>query len=441
MRISVIGTGYVGLVTGTCFADMGNDVICVDIDAEKISKLKSGIVPIYEPGLEELVRKNQTAGRLNFTTDIGEAVRNSEICFIAVGTPSDEDGSADLKYILAVASDLGKYINKQMVIINKSTVPVGTAKKVKEVISNGLKNRGVEYGFDVVSNPEFLKEGTALDDFFKPDRIIIGVDNCQSRKAMEDLYAPFVRSGAPVMFMSIQSAEMSKYAANAMLATKVSFINEIANLCNVVGADVEEVRRGIGADKRIGPHFIYPGIGYGGSCFPKDIGALARVARENNTTASIIEAVEEVNNKQKERLVAKILNFFNNDVGGKIFAVWGLSFKPNTDDMREAPSVIIIRKLLELGAKIRAFDPKAISEAKKIFGDQIIFTIDNYQALENVEAMILTTEWGDFREPDFERMKSLMRSPVIFDGRNQYDPEKMKELGFKYFCIGRPAYN
>lgn len=430
-----------GLVTGTCFADMGNDVICVDIDENKINKLKEGIIPIYEPGLEELVKKNFESGRLNFTTDLREAVENSSICFIAVGTPPGEDGSADLQYVLEVAQGIGKYLTGLMIVANKSTVPVGTADKVREVISNELKIRGTEYDFDVVSNPEFLKEGTALDDFFKPERIIIGVENGKSREIMGNLYSPFVRSGSPVMFMNIKSAEMTKYAANAMLATKISFINEIANLCNIVGADVEEVRKGIGSDKRIGPYFTYPGIGYGGSCFPKDVKALAHLARENEMVTSIIEAVEDVNNKQKERLVNKILNYFDNNIEGKKFAVWGLSFKPNTDDMREAPSVVIINNLLEKGAEVRAFDPKATGEAKKIFDNKIIFAKNNYEALEGVDAMILATEWGAFREPDFERMKKLMKTPVIFDGRNQYNPKKMKELGFEYFCIGRPIYN
>ncbi len=438
MKISVIGTGYVGLVTGTCFSDMGNEVVCADIDEGKIQKLRQNIIPIYEPGLEELVKKNTEAGRLTFTTNIKEAVENTDICFIAVGTPPGEDGSADLQYVLSVARDIGRYINDYKTVVNKSTVPVGTAEKVKKAIAEELQKRGANYDFDVVSNPEFLKEGMALDDFFRPDRIVIGVQNGKSREVMEDVYSPFVRSGAPVLFMGVKSAEMTKYAANAMLAARISFMNEVANICDGVGADVEEVRQGIGSDKRIGHSFLYSGTGYGGSCFPKDVRAFSHIADGSGVKAYMAEAIEVVNNAQKRTLVEKIIRHFGSDLSGKTFAVWGLSFKPNTDDMREAPSVVIIESLLKAGAGVRAFDPKATSEARKIFGEKIFFADDQYEALQGSDALILVTEWGMFREPDFEKMKQLMKGRIIFDGRNQYKPIKMQKLGFEYVCIGRP---
>lgn len=439
MILTVIGTGYVGLVTGACFADMGNDVICVDVDQRKIENLKKGIIPIYEPGLEELVKKNSQTGRLSFTTDIESAVKKSLFCFIAVGTPQGEDGSADLQYVLAVARGIGSAMSGYKIIVNKSTVPVGTAEKIREVVQAELDKRDVLYDFDVVSNQEFLKEGTALDDFFRPDRIIIGAGSERARTYMEELYAPFVRSGAPIISMNVRSSEMTKYAANALLATKISFMNEIANMCDAVGADVEDVRKGISADRRIGHHFLYPGIGYGGSCFPKDVQALVKSAHDHGATAHIIEAVEKVNHLQKEVLVQKILAHYHNTMKDKIFAVWGLAFKPNTDDMRAAPAVTIITKLLESGAKIQAYDPEASKEARRIFGEKITISATPYDALRGADALLLLTEWGIFREPDFTLMRSLMHTPVIFDGRNQYNPLRMQQLGFIYFCIGRPS--
>lgn len=432
-KICVVGCGYVGLVAAACFSEVGRTVICVDNNKKKVNDLKKGVIPIYEPGLEEIVLKNVQKDRLLFTTDIKKAVEESDIIFIAVGTPPGEDGSADLNYVLAVAQDITKYINSYKIVVNKSTVPVGTGEKVHNVLAQQKL-----YKFDVVSNPEFLKEGAALDDFFKPDRIIIGCESEEAKKRMNWLYSPFVRTGAPILFMDIKSAEMTKYAANSMLATRISFMNEIARLCEIVGADVSKVRLGIGTDSRIGKSFLFPGVGYGGSCFPKDVKALITTAKENQVPLNIISAVESANEKQKLYLIPKILKHFNNDLTDKKIAVWGLSFKPNTDDMREAPSIIIINALLEKGAKIFAFDPVAINEAKKIFGKRISYGKDNYNVLKGVDALLLITEWNEFREPDFQKMKSLMKTPVIFDGRNIYEPDMIKEAEFQYYCIGRP---
>ncbi len=437
MRIAVIGTGYVGLVAGTCFADVGNDVICVDKDEKKIEMLKQGKIPIYEPGLEEMVKRNMTQDRLRFTTDIKEAVQKSGIIFIAVGTPPREDGSADLQHVLAVAKEIGKNMNEFKIVVNKSTVPVGTADKVREVIK-----KETDLDFAVVSNPEFLKEGTAIEDFLKPDRVVVGTDNEEAAEVMRNLYAPFVRTGKPILIMDIRSAELTKYAANAMLATKISFINEIANLCEKVGADVDMVRRGIGTDRRIGPYFIFPGTGYGGSCFPKDVKAIIRTAREHGMELKILQAVEEVNQRQKTIMMSKIKSYFNNQLKDKTFAVWGLSFKPNTDDMREAPAIALIRALTAAGAKVRAHDPEALKEAEWRFEDLLnksVFLVNKrYDALEGADALVIMTEWNEFREPDFYLIKEMLRQPVIFDGRNLYDPKRMARLGIDYFPIGRP---
>ncbi len=444
MNICVIGTGYVGLVAGTCFAESGNDVICVDIDAKKVERLNRGDVPIYEPGLEELIKRNMEDGRLRFTTDLYMAVRESLVCFIAVGTPPGEDGSADLKYVLGVAGNIGKAMDGYRVIVDKSTVPVGTAEKVKAAVRSELKARGIDYDFDVVSNPEFLKEGAAIDDFMKPDRVVIGADNGKATEIMQELYSPFVRTNKPIIIMDVKSAEMTKYAANAMLATKISFINEIANLCEMVGADVSNVRRGIGSDSRIGFEFLFPGVGYGGSCFPKDVQAIIRTGSEYGYDLKILKAVEAVNYRQKEVLLERILKHFGRggvtpplQLAGKTIGIWGLSFKPRTDDMREAPSITIINKLLEAGAKVKAHDPEAMEEARKIFGDRIEYMRDNYEVLRDADALAVITEWNEFRRPNFQRMKGLMKSPVIFDGRNIYEPKEMKEYGFTYYGIGR----
>ncbi len=439
MKISIIGTGYVGLVTGTCLAEMGNDVICVDNNKEKIDALLNGRIPIWEPGLDILVEKNTKENRLFFTTDIAEAVQNTDICFIAVGTPSDEDGSADLQYVLAVAKDIGKYMNSYKIVVDKSTVPVGTADKVRNTIKNELEKRNISIDFDVVSNPEFLKEGDAINDFMKPDRIVIGADSKKAAKIMHELYSPFARSHDKIIHMSVRSAEMTKYAANAMLATKISFMNDIANLCERLGADVKEVRLGIGSDSRIGYKFIYPGIGYGGSCFPKDVKAIIKMGEENNVDLKILKSVEAVNENQKKVLFNKVMQHFDNNIKDKTFAIWGLSFKPKTDDMREAPSIVIIKLLTEQGAKIQAFDPVAIKEAKRIFKnfDNIKYTNDAYSALENADALLLLTEWNQFRYPDFDKIKNYLNSPIIFDGRNQYDPNELKDNGFTYYSIGR----
>ena len=447
MNICVIGTGYVGLVAGTCFAESGNDVTCVDIDAKKIDRLNNGDVPIYEPGLEELIKRNKDDGRLKFTTDLSTAVKESLICFIAVGTPPGEDGSADLKYVLEVARGIGKAMDGYRVIVDKSTVPVGTADKVKDAVRSELQKRGVSYEFDVVSNPEFLKEGAAIDDFMKPDRVVIGADGKKAAEIMEELYSPFVRTNKPILVMDVKSAEMTKYAANAMLATKISFINEIANLCELVGADVANVRRGIGSDSRIGFEFLFPGVGYGGSCFPKDVQAIIRTGSEYGYDLKILKAVEAVNYRQKEVLVDRILRHFQGSgvsgqgsakpLEGKTIGIWGLSFKPRTDDMREAPAITIINSLLEFGAKIKAHDPEAMDEARKVFGDRIEYVKDNYEVVRDADALVVITEWNEFRRPNFDKMKSLMKSPVIFDGRNIYEPKEMKEHGFTYYGIGR----
>ncbi|WNG33731.1 UDP-glucose/GDP-mannose dehydrogenase family protein [Archangium minus] len=431
MHIAIIGTGYVGLVAGTCFADSGNDVTCVDIDARKIAMLQQGEVPIYEPGLEELIRKNARERRLSFTTDLASAVARSQVVFIAVGTPEGESGEADLQYVLAAAEQIGRAMRQYTVVVDKSTVPVGTADKVRETIS-----RVTEVEFDVVSNPEFLKEGAALDDFLKPDRVVIGAESERARKVMGQLYAPFVRTENPILYMDTRSAELTKYAANAMLATRISFMNDIAALCEKVGADVDFVRKGMGADKRIGYPFLFPGVGYGGSCFPKDVKALVAKGREQGLELDLLRAVERTNERQKKLLVQKAIKHFGS-LEGRSFAVWGLAFKPKTDDMREAPSVEVIEGLLAKGAKVAAHDPVAERTARRVFGDRIRYTNVPYEALEGADALFVVTEWNEFRHPDFERVKSLMKTPVIFDGRNIYDPARMKELGFTYMGLGR----
>lgn len=439
MKISVIGSGYVGLVTGACFADMGNDVVCVDIDEKKIENLKKGVIPIYEPGLEEMVKNNMKEERLSFTTDLRDAVEKTLFCFIAVGTPPGEDGSADLQYVLKVAEDIGKYMTGYRIVVDKSTVPVGTAEKVKKTIADQLKARGANHEFDVVSNPEFLKEGAAIDDFMKPDRVVVGVDNVRTAELMKELYSPFMRKNYRVITMDIRSAELTKYAANCMLASRISFMNEIANICELCGADIDMVRTGIGSDRRIGHEFLFAGVGYGGSCFPKDVQALIRTAEGLKYEAKLLNAVEAVNYRQKTVMVDKIIKHFGEDLRGKTFAVWGLSFKPKTDDMREAPSCVIISSLLEKGAAIQAFDPAAMHEAQKIIppSDRMKYFDTAYKALKDADAMLLITEWGSFREPDFDKMKSLMKGRVIFDGRNQYTPKYVKEKGFTYYSIGR----
>ena len=435
MKIAVVGTGYVGLVTGTCLSEVGVDVTCVDVDVNKIENLKKGILPIYEPGLEKLVHKNYKKGRLNFSTNLSESIKGAEVAFIAVGTPPGEDGSADLQYVLAVAREIGENMEEYCVVITKSTVPVGTASKVKKEIQDALDRRGVNIPYDVASNPEFLKEGAAVNDFMKPDRIVIGVESDKARQILDKLYHPFTLNGHPVIFMDIPSAEMTKYAANAMLATKISFMNDIANLCEIMGADVNLVRRGIGSDPRIGNKFIYPGIGYGGSCFPKDVKALVRTANENGYAMRILQSVEEVNEDQKNVLFDKVKKRFG-DLSGMKFAIWGLSFKPNTDDMREAPSVVIINKLLAEGASVSAYDPVAMEEAKHDLGDSIHYADDEYGTLENADALLIVTEWSEFRIPDFKEIKSKLKNQIIFDGRNIFDKGDIKNLGFEYHCIG-----
>lgn len=432
MKIAVIGTGYVGLVAGACFSDMGNEVICVDSDAEKIKLLKSGVIPIYEPTLEELVKSNVDENRLSFTTDLDSAVKNSAVCFIAVGTPQDKDGSCDLSYVLEVAKSVAKAMNGYKVIVGKSTVPVGTAEKVTEII-----RQNTEFDFDVVSNPEFLKQGNAVEDFLSPDRVIIGSNSSRATQIMQEIYSPFFRTGNRIIVMDVKSAEMTKYAANSFLATKISFMNEIANLCEKVGADAEMVRIGMSTDSRIGNKFLFPGLGFGGSCFPKDIKAIINTGEANGIDMRIIKSADEINKKQRTIFIDKIIRKFGNDLNGKTFAVWGLSFKPKTNDMREAPSITIIEALLNMGAKIKAYDPKAFDSAKAIFKDRIEYCSGSYDALENADAMLLLTEWNEFRRPNFEKMKSLMKQPVIFDGRNQYNPLRLRENGFEYFCIGK----
>lgn len=432
MKIAVIGTGYVGLVTGTCFAETGNDVICVDIDKNKIDKLTSGQITIYEPGLEKLFIRNQKEGRLHFTTNLAEAVKEARIIFLALPTPPNEDGSADLKYILGVAEDLGKLITDYKVIIDKSTVPVGTAEKVHAAIAQSAKT-----DFDVVSNPEFLREGVAVEDFMKPDRVVIGTTSEKAKKIMNDLYAPFVRQGNPIIFMDEKSAELTKYAANSFLATKITFMNEIAQLCERLGADVDMVRKGIGSDDRIGKRFLFPGIGYGGSCFPKDVQALAKSANEVNYDFKILNAVMGVNEKQKLHLLPKIKAFFNNDLKGKKIAVWGLAFKPNTDDIREAPALHIIDELLKEGASVNAYDPEAMNNVKEILGDKIAFFERQYDALADADVLVIATEWSEFRTPDFDKIISTLKNKAIFDGRNLFDLKHMEELGFYYVSVGR----
>ncbi len=431
MKITVIGTGYVGLVAGTCLADMGNEVICIDNNAEKVETLQKGFVPIYEPGLEELIKANVNEGRLFFSTDLKTAVEKSEVCFIAVGTPQGEDGSCDLQYVLNVARDIAKYMNGYKVIVDKSTVPVGTAEKVTELIK-----ANTDYPFDVVSNPEFLKQGNAVDDFLSPDRVIIGSNSDRATKIMQDIYSPFFRTGNRIIVMDVKSAEMTKYAANSFLATKISFMNEVANLCEKVGADAEMVRIGISTDSRIGNKFLFPGLGYGGSCFPKDVKALIKTGAENNCEMNIISAADMANKNQRNLFIQKITNRFGRDLTGKTIGIWGLAFKPKTDDMREAPAITIINSLLNMGAKVRAYDPKAVESAKFYFGDRIIYTKSSYEALEDADCMLLLTEWNEFRRPDFERIKKLLKNPVIFDGRNQYDSERLIERGFEYYQVG-----
>jgi UDPglucose 6-dehydrogenase len=433
MKIAVVGTGYVGLVLGACLAENGNDVICVDKDEAKLHTLEQGKMPIYEPGLEEMVRRNHVEERLMFTSDLAQAVRASEIVFIAVGTPEKEDGSADLQHVLAVAREVGRAMDKYTVIVDKSTVPVGTAKKVHATIATQTA-----HPFSVVSNPEFLKQGAAVEDFMKPDRVVIGVEPGDDRAAtfMRDLYAPFTRTGAPIMMMDTASAELCKYAANSILATRISFMNEIANVCELVGADVDQVRKAIGADRRIGTSFLFPGVGYGGSCFPKDVQALLRSSANRGYDFKVLRAVEDVNDAQKLRLVSKISAHFG-DLSGRTIAIWGLAFKPRTDDMREAPAIAIIEHLLALGAKIRAYDPEATVTARRIFGDRIALCDRSYDALVGADALAVVTEWNEFREPDFKKIRQLLKAPVVFDGRNIYAPEHMKALGFSYFSIGR----
>ncbi len=433
MNIAVVGTGYVGLVTGTCFAETGNNVICVDINAEKVEKMKNGFVPIYEPGLELLFHRNTKQGRLHFTTNLKEAVDHAEIIFLALPTPPGEGGAADLSYILNASDDLSKIITSYKVIVDKSTVPVGTAEKVYAALDKNLDKRL----FDVISNPEFLREGVAVEDFMKPDRVVIGSSSEKANKLMKQLYEPFVRQGNPIIFMDERSAEMTKYAANSYLATRISFMNEIANLCEAVGADVDKVRTGMGSDARIGKRFLFPGIGYGGSCFPKDVQALAMTAEENNYDFKILKSVMEVNDLQKERMGIKIKRHYNNELAGKTFALWGLAFKPNTDDIREAPALEIIDELLEAGAKVRCFDPEAMENVKAIYGDKVYFASDQYDTLVDAESLIIATEWNVFRTPSFDVLKKLLKKPVIFDGRNLYDLEAMQNEGFHYESIGR----
>ena len=439
MRVTIFGSGYVGLVTGACLADAGNDVLCVDVDAKKIEGLKQGIIPIHEPGLDALIKSNIEAERLKFTTSAKEGVDHGLFQLIAVGTPPDEDGSADLKYVLAVARSIGEHMSEYKVVITKSTVPVGTSDKVRAAVAETLNKRGTDIEFDVVSNPEFLKEGAAIEDFMRPDRVVVGADNPRVTELMRALYEPFTRSREKVIVMDVKSAELTKYAANAMLATKISFMNELANLAERFGADIEKVRVGIGSDARIGYHFIYPGLGYGGSCFPKDVQALGRSARGVNYEAKLLDAVESVNNAQKRVLFDKITKHYGGNLSGKTFAVWGLAFKPGTDDMREAPSRVIMEALWAAGAKVRAFDPAAGKEAKRIWGDRadLALVARAREALDGADALVIVTEWKEFRSPDFDYLKKTLKAPVIFDGRNLYDPASMRKQGFKYYAIGR----
>ena len=432
VNITVVGSGYVGLVVGACLAETGNNVICADVDEKKIAGLKENVLPIYEPGLDDYVARNQKSGRLQFTTDVADAIGRADVVFIAVGTPPDEDGSADLRHVLAVAEQIGKSAERELVVVTKSTVPVGTAAKVAKAVSTHAR-----LPFHVVSNPEFLKEGAALDDFMKPDRVVLGVESDFARGVMAELYAPFVRTGKPIIFMDIASAEMTKYAANAMLATRISFMNEIANLCEKTGANVDQVRRGIGSDVRIGPAFLFPGPGYGGSCFPKDVKALVRTAREFGSDLEVLTAVEAVNERQKHRMFEKLQLGLGESLAGKRVAIWGLAFKPNTDDMREAPALTLIEQLLEAGAEVVAHDPVAMPEAKRHLGDRITFAESNYSAAEGADALAVVTDWNEYRHPDFVRIKSSLRTPLIVDGRNLYPVEKLAQLGFTYLSIGR----
>ncbi len=434
MKLCVVGTGYVGLVAGTCFAESGNDVVCVDNVAGKIEALRQGAVPIYEPGLEELIRRNVAEARLTFSTDLADAVGRSTICFIAVGTPSTNNGAADLSAVMEVAREIGRTMNGYRVIVTKSTVPVGTSEQIRQAVA-----AVTQHPFDVVSNPEFMKEGAAIEDFMKPDRVVIGASSTRAVDLMRELYEPFVRTGNPILIMDNASAEMTKYAANALLATRISFMNEMANLCERVGADVDQVRRGIGYDRRIGHHFLFPGVGYGGSCFPKDVKAVIHTARQNGMEFPLLNAVEDVNEVQKARLVVKVVDELGADLHGKRIAVWGLAFKPRTDDMREAPSISVVEGLLARGATVAVHDPEALNEARKAFGERVSYHRVNYEALQEADALLIVTEWNEFRRPDFPRMKQLMRRPLIFDGRNLYDPEVMREHGFTYLPIGRGA--
>jgi UDPglucose 6-dehydrogenase len=440
MKITVFGSGYVGLVTGACLAEVGNQVVCMDIDAEKVAKLQQGVIPIFEPGLGAMVQENQAAGRLKFTTDAKEAVAHGLFQFIAVGTPPDEDGSADLRYVLAVAESIAEHMTDYRVVIDKSTVPVGTADKVKAKIGEVLAKRGEQIEFDVVSNPEFLKEGAALNDFMRPDRIIIGADNPRTAELLKALYAPFNRNHDRIITMDVRSAELTKYAANAMLATKISFMNELANLAEYLGADIEHVRQGIGSDSRIGYSFIYPGCGYGGSCFPKDVKALERTAREQGYHAELLNAVENVNNRQKNRLFEKINKHYQGKLEGKVIALWGLAFKPDTDDMREAPSRVVIDSLIQSGATVQAYDPEALAEAKRIYGDNASLKLctSPEAALEQADALVIVTEWKEFRSPDFDTLSRALRDKVVFDGRNLYEPAFVRRSGLDYHAIGRP---
>lgn len=432
MKICVIGTGYVGLVAGTCLADMGNDVICVDNDLKKLEMLEKGIVPIYEPGLEELIKANVMEGRLTFSSNLADAVQKSLVCFIAVGTPQSEDGSADMRYVMDVAESIGKAINGYKVIVDKSTVPVGTADKVKAAIAKFYDGE-----FDVVSNPEFLKQGAAVDDFLKPDRVVIGSNSAKATAIMQEVYAPFFRTASRFVIMDVKSAEMTKYAANSFLAVKISYANEIANICEAVGADAEMVRIGMCSDKRIGSQFLFPGLGYGGSCFPKDVKALLKTAKDHNCGHRLIESADEVNKEQRVVFINKILRKFGSDIKGKTFAVWGLTFKPKTNDMRMSPAITIINAILELGGNVQAYDPKGFEQAKIIWGDKITYSKSSYDALEGADCLLLLTEWNEFRRPDFDKVKELLKSPVVFDGRNQYDAQRMKQRGFDYICVGR----
>lgn len=434
MRICVVGTGYVGLVAGTCFADSGNDVICVDVDESKIEALRQGRVPIYEPGLVELITRNVEEGRLAFSTDLATAVRHALVCFIAVGTPQGEDGASDLRAVYKVAEDIGRVMDGYRVVVIKSTVPVGTHAQVRDSIG-----RNTKHPYDVVSNPEFMKEGAAIEDFLKPDRVVIGAEDARAAEIVKDLYAPFCRAGAPILVMDNASAEMTKYASNALLATKISFMNEMANLCEKVGADVSFVRQGMGLDSRIGLSFLYAGLGYGGSCFPKDVRAIVHTASEQGIDFSLLRSVDDVNNRQKRRLFEKVHAFYNGTLKGRTFGVWGLAFKPRTDDMREAPSIHLIEDMLRAGCSVRVHDPEAMEVARKLFGDKITYHRQNYEAVDGADALCVVTEWNEFRRPDFDRIRRLLKEPVIFDGRNLWEPKTMQEIGFTYFPIGRPS--